>query len=171
MAHSKRRRALERERDEPRTDALIGAAARHSLFLPTDVAREMAAWALPRSTKRTIACGFEHSVALKSDGSLVSWGDDSNGQVSGTPTGTEFSAVATGGWHSVAFKSDGSLVSWGEDGCGQVSGTPTGAEFGAVATGHNHSVALTSDGSLVSWGSRADNYKRQSNTPTGNVHI
>ena len=96
MACNKRRRVRERKRSEPCAEALIDTATRHSLFLPNDVAREMAAWALPRSTKHRIDAGSNHSVALKADGSLVSWGYDSEGQVWDTPTGAEFNAVAAG---------------------------------------------------------------------------
>ena len=73
--------------------ALVDAATSHALFLPTDVAREMAAWAARRSPTRRIDGGFEHSVALKSDGSLLSWGDDEDGLVRDTPAGAEFGAV------------------------------------------------------------------------------
>ena len=104
--------------------ALVDAATSHALFLPTDVAREMAAWALRRSPTRRIDGGWKHSVALKSDSSLVSWGRGDEGQVRDTPTGAEFDAVAAGGYHSVALKSDGSLVSWGRDNKGQVRDTP-----------------------------------------------
>src|SRR5437016_5318497 len=48
-----------------------------------------------------------------SGGPLVSWGDDSDGQVSGTPTVGTFSAVAAGSGYSVVLRSDGTLVSWG----------------------------------------------------------
>ena len=76
-----------------------------------------------------VAAGRSHSVALRSDGSLVSWGYDSQGQVRDTPTGAEFDAVAAGGIHSVALKSDGSLVSWGRDDEGQVRDTPKGPRW------------------------------------------
>src|SRR6185295_19813636 len=40
--------------------------------------------------------GEDHSVALKSNGSVVAWGDNYGGQVTGTPTsGEESSAIAT----------------------------------------------------------------------------
>src|SRR6266566_2843471 len=68
---------------------------------------------------------FAASRAQASDGTLVSWGDDEFGQVSGTPTGI-FSAVAAGYSHSVGLRTNGTLVSWGWDAFGVVSGTPTG---------------------------------------------
>ena len=51
-----------------------------------------------------ISAGGDFSLALKSDGSLVSWGDDRYyGQVSNTPTGTNFVRIAAGETHSLAI--------------------------------------------------------------------
>ncbi|MBP61898.1 MAG: hypothetical protein CMJ62_10290, partial [Planctomycetaceae bacterium] len=52
---------------------------------------------------QAIAAGGWHSLALTSDGSIVSWGDDFGGQVSDTPTGNGFTAIAAGGYHSLAL--------------------------------------------------------------------
>ncbi|MDP6129788.1 MAG: hypothetical protein QGH77_09295, partial [Planctomycetota bacterium] len=57
-------------------------------------------------------------------GPIVSWGRDSDGQVSNTPPGNDFVSIAGGGNHSLALKTDGSIVSWGRDSSGQVSNTP-----------------------------------------------
>ena len=49
----------------------------------------------------SVAAGWYHSVALKEDGSIVSWGYDSDEQVSATPTTADHIAVAAGvahGW-------------------------------------------------------------------------
>ena len=75
-------------------------------------------------------------------GSLAAWGDDGYGQVSATPTGTGFTAVAAGGYDSLALRADGSLVSSGQDYFCQVSGTPAGTRFTAVAAGAFHSLAV-----------------------------
>jgi alpha-tubulin suppressor-like RCC1 family protein len=37
--------------------------------------------------ENTIAAGYHHSLALKDDGTLVSWGRDNFNQVSNTPAG------------------------------------------------------------------------------------
>ena len=43
-----------------------------------------------------VAAGGYHSLALRADGSIVSWGSDRYGQVSQTPAGTGYTAVAAG---------------------------------------------------------------------------
>jgi hypothetical protein len=90
--------------------------------------------------------------SISAQGRIVSWGHDGFGQVSLTPPGNDFVAVACGAHHSIALRADGSLVSWGYDSFGQVSATPLGNDFLAVAAGHSHSVALRSNGSVVAWG-------------------
>ena len=117
---------------------------------------------------RVLSCesfgpGVYHNLALKADGSLVSWGHDADGVVSFTPPGTDFVAVAANG-HSVALKSDGSLVAWGSP-HSVVSDAPTGNGFVAISAGMYHNVALKADGSLVSWGTGI--FGTVSNTPTG----
>jgi len=112
------------------------------------------------------------SLALKSDGSVLAWGDNASGQlgdgttiakstpvpVMGLGPGSGVNAVAMGGSHSLAVKSDGTLWAWGSNSVGQLGdGTfvnaitpvqvhnPAGTGFltGAVA------VVAGSDYSLV----------------------
>ncbi len=80
-----------------------------------------------------VACGGEHTVALKSDGSLWTWGRNDVGQLGlGTAdtdrhhpdqvgTDNDWTAVAVArGCHTVALKSDGSLWAWGDNAQGQL---------------------------------------------------
>jgi pimeloyl-ACP methyl ester carboxylesterase len=111
-----------------------------------------------------VAAGGDHSLALKSDGTVVSWGDNEYGQ-STVPTGLSgVVAVAAGGDHSLALKSDGTVVSWGDNEYGQ-STVPTGLSgVVAVAAGGDHSLALKSDGTVAAWGS---NGLGESTVPAG----
>ncbi len=106
-----------------------------------------------------------HSLALRADGSIASWGYDLYGQVTDTPPGTGFVQVAGGGHHSLALRADGSIASWGWDEWNQVSNTPPGTGFVQVAGGAAHSLALRADGSIVSWG--YDDQGQVSGTPPG----
>ncbi len=116
-----------------------------------------------------IAGGEGHSLALRSDGYLAAWGDDTYGQVSGAPTGPGFVSVASGYYHSLALNSSGIIDAWGFNDDAQVSGAPTGPGFVSVAAGGYHSMTLLADGSILSWGN--DDYGQVSNTPTGNDYV
>jgi hypothetical protein len=86
--------------------------------------------------------GGLHSIALRTNGSIVSWGSDAHGQVSGTPTGTDFVQVSGGYYHSLALKSDGSIVSWGRNNYRQIIDTPNGSNFTQIAGGNYQSFSL-----------------------------
>ncbi|WP_313731995.1 S-layer homology domain-containing protein [Cohnella nanjingensis] len=112
-----------------------------------------------------IAAGGDHSLALKTDGFVVAWGDNVDGQTT-VPTGAQSGvvAIAAGGGHSLALKSDGSVVAWGYNAYGQTN-VPAGAQSGvvAIAAGGYHSLALKADGSVVAWG---NNGNGQATVPT-----
>jgi alpha-tubulin suppressor-like RCC1 family protein len=120
-----------------------------------------------------IAAGGNHTVALKNDGTVVAWGYNRYGQVTGTPTldgpysataspvtlGGQIlsgvTAIAAGGGHTVALKNDGTVVTWG----GQKTPVPVAAQSGVTAiaagAGGSHTVALKNDGTVVAWGSNS----------------
>ena len=65
------------------------------------------------ATFTNIAAGSSHSLALKSDGTVVAWGKNFYGQAI-VPAGLSgVTAIAAGGDHSLALKSDGTVVAWG----------------------------------------------------------
>jgi alpha-tubulin suppressor-like RCC1 family protein len=123
-----------------------------------------------------LAAGRVHSVALRTDGSLWTWGSNEEGQLGGGPfganglvpfrvgTNTNWQAVAAGDYHTLAIQNDGTLWSWGEWADGQLgrggfsnSALPvmTNATWVEVAAGSSHTVALRSDGILWAWGNNA----------------
>ncbi len=58
-----------------------------------------------------IAAGDFYSLALKSDGTIVSWGNTPN-----VSTGlSDVVTIATGMGHSLALKTDGTIVAWGDN--------------------------------------------------------
>jgi hypothetical protein len=110
-----------------------------------------------------IAAGYYHSLALKSDGTVVAWGATGvvdYGQAD-VPAGLSgVTAIAAGGSHSLALKSDGTVVAWGAASSGSLgdmddgqADVPAGLSgVTAIDAGGFHSLALKSDGTVVAWG-------------------
>jgi hypothetical protein len=111
-----------------------------------------------------IAGGSYHNLAVKNDGTVVAWGDNSAGQTN-VPAGlTNVVAIAGGSYHSLALRYDGTVVAWGDNSAGQTS-VPAGlSHVVAVAAGGFHSLALKNDGTVVAWG---DNTAGQTSVPVG----
>ena len=111
-----------------------------------------------------IATGSDTSMALKTDGTIVTWGN-SNNPVRNVPTGlTGVTAIAEGQNFALALKSDGTVVTWGDNGNGQLN-MPTGLTgVTAISAGAISAMALKSDGTVVAWGY---NGYGQSNVPGG----
>jgi alpha-tubulin suppressor-like RCC1 family protein len=124
-----------------------------------------AIWAAPVS----IAAGDLHSLALKADGSVVAWGDNSYGQTNVPASATNVVAVAAGAYHNLVLKADGSVVGWGDNSDGQISVPASATNIVAIATGHYyHSLALKADGSVVAWG---DNSYGQTSVPASAKNV
>jgi len=87
-----------------------------------------------------IAAGTFHSLALKSDGTVVGWGVDSSADFGqATPPSGLTNAVAISAKYtsSAALKGDGTVVTWGQ------WLTPTGlSEVVAVSMGDSHLLAV-----------------------------
>ena len=61
-----------------------------------------------------IAAGYQHSVALKNDGTVVAWGDNTYGQTNVPTAYTDgVTSIASGWYHTLALKQDGTVVAWG----------------------------------------------------------
>ena len=122
----------------------------------------------------SIVSGLDHTVALKSDRTLWSWGENFRGQLGDGTTTDRYSPVhigadntwdiiAAGYFHTIALKSDGTLWAWGNNSSGKLGdGTTTDryspVQIGsynswiAIDGGGYHTVGLKSDGTLWAWG-------------------
>ena len=124
-----------------------------------------------------IAAGEGHSMALKSDGTVWTWGWNRDGQLGdGTTTRrstparvkglTGVTAISAGSYHTVALKDDGTVWTWGQNLFGQLGDGTYGTsaykktpvqvtgitEAIAIASGSQFTMALTRDGTVWVWG-------------------
>ncbi len=134
------------------------------------------------NTWSAVSGGTAHSVALKQNGTLWSWGDNSSGQIGTGCTGTcfyystpnqitadtDWASISAGGFFTAAIKTDHTLWAWGNNYAGQLGdgcvkgsscvskATPTtvntDTDWAAVAAGANHVLALKTNGTLWAWG-------------------
>jgi alpha-tubulin suppressor-like RCC1 family protein len=127
---------------------------------------------------KAVACGYGHTLALKTDGTVWAWGLNNSGQLgnglktnSTTPVQvssmTGAKSIAAGANHSLALKNDGSVWAWGCNDNGQlgdnstisraiptqVSGLNSGVS--GVSGGVQHSAAVKNDGTVWAWGYNA----------------
>ena len=111
-----------------------------------------------------IAAGAWHSLALRANGLVVSWGNDFNGQSDVPSDLTDAVAIAAGAFHSLAIRANGTVAAWGADDYGQ-SSVPVGlAGVIGIAAGTWHSLALLADGTVAAWG---DDSVGQTDVPPG----
>ena len=96
---------------------------------------------LDNKTVVAIAAGGSHSMALCSDGTLATWGSNSNGQLGNNSTtsrstpgaisntailnGKRVVAIAAGLHHSLLLCSDGTIAAWGANSNGQLGNGST----------------------------------------------
>lgn len=95
-----------------------------------------------------IAAGWRHSVALRSDGTVVAWGSNAQGQTDVPPNLNDVVALAPGGNEAstqvIAIKNDGQIVAWG--GGAEQMDLPEGlTNVIAASVGSFHSLALIAD--------------------------
>ncbi len=111
-----------------------------------------------------IAACDTNCMALRADGRVLVWGDNSYGQKNVPTDLAGVMAIAGGGTHCLALQSNGTVVAWGNSANGRTS-VPAGlAGVVAISAGSAHSLALKSDGRVVAWGSNAYG---QTNVPRG----
>ena len=132
---------------EPAPPEQLPAEESPAVFVPVDV-------------------GWEHTCALRTDGSVACWGNSHNGQagvlpgpvdyrdepagpVFPAPTGA-LAAVSAGGEHTCGVRTDGTIACWGSSYWRQAE-TP-GGRFSAIAAGGWHTCALRTDNTITCWG-------------------
>ena len=117
--------------------------------------------------------------AIKTDGTLWTWGGGTNGQmgdntltnksspVQTISLGTNWKQVSNGAFHTVAIKTDGTLWTWGLNGYGQLGNNliartsspvqtiSAGTNWKQVSAGRETTACIKTNGALWTWGNNA----------------
>jgi alpha-tubulin suppressor-like RCC1 family protein len=125
---------------------------------------------------KQVSSGNTHTAAIKTDGTLWTWGAAFSGQLGNadetnrlTPVttfagGTDWKQVSGGSSHTAAIKTDGTLWIWGNGSQGALGNTQTtnrstpvttfagGTNWKQVSCGGSHTAAIKTDGTLWTWG-------------------
>ena len=89
-----------------------------------------------------VSSGDSHYLALRSDGTVIAWGDNGAGQINVPVDVTNAVAIAAGAAHSLALLSDGRVVAWGANTYGAIN-IPADLNGGsAIAAGGYNSLCL-----------------------------
>ena len=86
---------------------------------------------------KSIAAGSSHTVVLRNDGTVVAWGLNSSGQVTGTPTSAGLGMIANAVANPVLYQSQ----------------ILTGVR--SVAAGSNYTQVDMQSGTIIEWGRNA----------------
>ena len=125
---------------------------------------------------KQVDCGGYHTAAIKTDGTLWTWGRNAYGRLGDNTTtarstpittfagGTNWKQVSGGGNHTAAIKTDGTLWTWGIGNSGQIGDNTLifrsipvttfagGTNWKQVDCGGSHTLAVKTDGTLWTWG-------------------
>jgi alpha-tubulin suppressor-like RCC1 family protein len=128
---------------------------------------------------KQVSCGGYHVAAVKTDGTLWTWGAGSNGRLGNGATvgsistpvttfsgGTNWKQSACGRFHTTAIKTDGTLWTWGAGSGGKLGNATTtgdistpvttfsgGTNWKQVSGASDNTAAIKTDGTLWTWGS------------------
>lgn len=122
----------------------------------------------------SVASGQHHTVVLKLDGTVLSWGENKFGQLGIDPNisnsfvpmevyrDSNLATVYAGWTHSAALSKSGEVLTWGRNTYGQLGDqrdTPYKPDIVSslknvkqLSLGSEHNVAVTKEGKLYVWG-------------------
>src|SRR5690554_841380 len=158
---------------------VVGVEEYEDSSINIEINSNLTVTAVFRAKVTAVAGGIQHSMALLSDNTVMSWGSNNFGQLgdgteddSGTPvavssaTGLNYVSILAAGWrHSLALSDPQTAWTWGYNYYGQlgdgttvnrsepvqISGLPAGTIL-AISGGMGHTVVLLADGTVWAWG-------------------
>jgi len=129
---------------------------------------------------KQVAGGQDYTAAIKTDGTLWTWGHNPFGAlgdntvvnksspIQTVSSGTNWKSVACGRQATAAIKTDGTLWLWGHNQIGKLGDNTVvnksspvqtvagGTNWKQVAGGQDHTAAIKTDGTLWLWGDNVD---------------
>ena len=116
-----------------------------------------------------IASGLDFTVALKSDGSVWTWGNNSSGQL-----GIGYTTLDADGKVeklSTASNSMSRISSWAEPlQVADTNGLGTLSNIISIVAGDNFAMALSADGAVYTWGNGSNGKLGDNNTSSHNAY-
>ena len=111
-----------------------------------------------------ISGGDNYSVALRTDGTVYTWGWDAFSRLN-VPAGlSNITHIAAGGYHGSTLSSTGTVVNWGDSFFDSAVNVPAGlSNVAEIAAGYRFNLALKRDSTVQAWG---DNFLGPLNLPT-----
>lgn len=155
-------------------DGFVGNGTTLSQNLPVQIGSSSSSW-------KSVTTGTQHTVAIKTDGTLWAWGHNLYGQMGNGTSGLAFPLVPTQvgtdsnwqsasaqGYRTLAMKTDGTIWAWGINSHGQLGiGTSTDVyvptqiginnDWKSIHAGVLTSFAIKNDGTLWAWGNNDGN--------------
>jgi alpha-tubulin suppressor-like RCC1 family protein len=123
-----------------------------------------------------VSAGMPHSAAVRTNGTIWSWGSGADGRLGdntlvtrSSPVSvvggfTDWCQVSAGGFHTAAVRTNGTVWSWGNNTSGRLGdntatdkSSPVSVVGGftdwcQVSVGYEHSTAIRTNGTIWSWG-------------------
>ncbi|XP_050301465.1 secretion-regulating guanine nucleotide exchange factor-like [Anthonomus grandis grandis] len=122
----------------------------------------------------SVASGQHHTLALRENGTILSWGENKFGQLGVDPNVANsfiplevfhhdgLESVYAGWTHSAALTKNGEVFTWGRDTYGQLGSErdvpykpekiPTLSNIRQLSVGSEHNLAVSRDNKLYAWG-------------------
>ena len=145
-----------------------------TFLVPYFTSTQVVAWGsntnTPASLTNAVAveAGIANGAAIKNDGTMIVWGDNSYGQTNVPSDLSNIVAISAGWGFEVALKNDGTVTSIGR-GIFTPMTPPAGlSNVISIAAEEDVALALKSDGTVTAWGFNAYG---QTNVPSGLTNV
>ncbi len=120
-----------------------------------------------------VAAGYEYSLGLLNNGTVVGWGYSTSPTEDGcgwVPTNlvNNVTMIAAGWDHNVALLTNGTVIAWGDNTFGEINVPSNLTNVTVISAQALHTLALCNNGTVVAWG---DEDYGQCDVPSGLTNV